>query len=62
MIDVPLQGEDLLNVILFLLLVLLELERSASDFLLRVLDLREEVLILDRDSLDSVLKSFNLEA
>lgn len=62
MIDVPLQGEDLLNVILFLLLILLELERGTSDFLLRVLDLREEVLILDRDSLDSVLKSFNLEA
>ena len=61
MVNVPLQGQNLLHIVFFLLLVLLQLERGTSDFLLGVLDLGEEVLVLNRNSLDCMLKPFHLK-
>lgn len=62
MVDVPLQGEDLLDVILLLLLVLLNLEGCTADLFLSVLHLRVKLLVFIRDCFYSVLESLNLEA
>ena len=62
MVDVPLQGQDLLHVVFFLLLVLLDLERGPTHFFLRVLHLAVKFSIFRRDSLDSVFETFNLQA
>ena len=61
-VDVALQGEDLLHVVLLLLLVLRDHERRAAHFLLSVLHLVIEVFVLGADCLDSVLETLNLEA
>ena len=61
MIDMSFQSQDLLDVILLLLLMLLELEWGATDFLLSLLHLREKLLVLLTQSLNSVLQSLNLQ-
>lgn len=60
-IDMPLQGQDLLNIILLLLLVLSDLEGCTADLLLGVLYLCVKVLILGTHSLDCVLQALNLK-
>ena len=59
-IDVPLQSQDLLDIVLFLLLVLSDLEGGATDLLLGVLYLSVQVLVLGTHRLHSVLKALNL--
>ena len=60
MVDVALQGQDLLNVVLLLLLVLSDREACTSYFLLRYLHLREKVLVLATDRLHGMLETFHL--
>jgi len=55
MINMPFQGQDLLNVILFLLLIFRELEGCTSDLFLGVLYLGVKVLVLGADGLDRML-------
>ena len=62
MIDMPLKSQDLLHIVLFFLLVLLDLERGTSDFFLDTLNLSEQVFVLSTDSLYGVLESFDLLA
>ena len=60
MVDVAFQSQDLLYVVFLLLLMLCDGEACAAHFFLGYLDLREQVLILTADCLDSVLEALNL--
>ena len=61
MINMSFQGQDLLNIILFLLLVFRDLEGCTSDLFLGVLYLGVKVLVLGTHSLDRVLEALDLE-
>ena len=61
-VDVPLESQDLLYIILFFLLMLLDCKGSTSNFLLGILHLRVQILVLSTDSLDGVLEALNLKA
>lgn len=56
------EGQDLLDVVFFLLLVLSEEERCPSDLLLSALDLVEKFFVLLADRLNGVLQAFDLNA
>ena len=61
-VDVPLESQDLLYVILFFLLMLLDCKGSTANFFLGILHLRVQILVLSTDSLDGVLEALNLKA
>ena len=57
-----LQGQNLLHIVLFFLLVLLDCKGSTSNFFLGVLDLSVQILVLSTDCLYGVFEAFNLQA
>ena len=61
-VDVALEGQDLLDVVLLLLLILSDLERCPADFFLRRLHLREKVFVLSADCFNGVLEALDLLA
>jgi len=57
-----LQSHDLLDVVLFLLLVLSDSKARPAHFLLGVLNLREEIFVLTTDRFDGVVETLDLLA
>ena len=57
-----LQGQNLLHIVLFFLLVLLDCKGSTSNFFLGVLDLSVQIFVLSTDCLYGVFETFDLQA